>query len=104
MPICRAMPEAAKREPIGLVLTGGGARAAYQVGALAGILEILDPDRSADFVNPFDIICGSSAGAINAAAMACRANDPPLAVDSTEESRVGKGGVRTCRSRWSPYK
>src|SRR3546814_5938345 len=55
------------------------------VGALAGILEILDPDRSADFVNPFDIICGSSAGAINAAAMGCRANDPHLAVDRLQK-------------------
>ncbi|NYT85295.1 patatin-like phospholipase family protein [Pollutimonas harenae] len=79
------MPEAAKREPVGLVLTGGGARAAYQVGVLAGILEILDPDRSPGFVNPFDIICGSSAGAINAAAMACRANDPHLAADRLQK-------------------
>ncbi len=61
---------------VGLILTGGGARAAYQVGVLSGIMEILDPAHSPDFANPFAIICGSSAGAINAAAMACFADDP----------------------------
>ncbi len=66
---------------IGLVLTGGGARAAYQVGVLAGVLKILDPDRRPDFPNPFPIICGTSAGAINAAALACRAHEPHLAID-----------------------
>jgi len=60
---------------------GGGARAAYQVGVLSGILEILDPTRSPDFRNPFAIVCGTSAGAINAAALACRAHDCHLAVD-----------------------
>lgn len=58
----------------GLILTGGGARAAYQVGVLSGIFDILDPDRSIDFQNPFPIICGSSAGAINAASLACHAH------------------------------
>ncbi|SAI65684.1 lipid acyl hydrolase [Bordetella ansorpii] len=66
--------------PTGLVLTGGGARAAYQVGVLAAVLEILDPDGRAGFVNPFPIICGTSAGAINAAALACRAHTPHRAV------------------------
>jgi NTE family protein len=54
-----------------LILTGGGARAAYQVGVLAAVSEMLpDPQR-----NPFPIICGSSAGAINAAAIAVSAAD-----------------------------
>lgn len=60
----------------GLVLTGGGARAAYQVGALQAVVELLDPDARADFRNPFPIICGTSAGAINAVALACRARQP----------------------------
>lgn len=60
----------------GLVLTGGGARAAYQVGVLDGVLDILDPDRRVDFPNPFRIISGSSAGAINAVALACMADAP----------------------------
>ena len=54
-----------------LVLTGGGARAAYQVGVLDAIRDLLpDPGR-----NPFPIICGTSAGAINAASLACFARD-----------------------------
>ncbi|WP_062064119.1 patatin-like phospholipase family protein [Cellvibrio sp. OA-2007] len=49
-----------------LILSGGGARAAYQVGVLQALTEIL-PD---DCENPFPIICGTSAGAINALAIA----------------------------------
>lgn len=49
-----------------LVLSGGGARAAYQVGVLQAIADIL-PDG---VENPFPIICGTSAGAINAIALA----------------------------------
>lgn len=56
---------------IGLLLTGGGARAAYQVGVLRAIAELL-PDNSN---NPFPVICGTSAGAINAASIAVAAND-----------------------------
>ncbi len=54
---------------IGLVLTGGGARAAYQVGVLKAISEILP--RHAH--NPFSIICGTSAGALNAVTLAVNA-------------------------------
>ena len=53
----------------GLVLTGGGARAAYQVGVLKGIASILP--RAV--YNPFPIICGTSAGSINALSIAGRA-------------------------------
>lgn len=45
-----------------LVLSGGGARAAYQVGVLKALAE-LTPDSEP---NPFKIICGTSAGAVNA--------------------------------------
>ncbi len=51
---------------IGIILTGGGARAAYQVGVLRAIAELVPRDAG----NPFPIICGTSAGAINAVAMA----------------------------------
>ena len=61
----------------GLILTGGGARAAYQVGVLKRIAELL-PDRA---VNPFPIICGTSAGAINAASLACFSRDFGQAID-----------------------
>ncbi len=59
----------------GLVLTGGGARAAYQVGVL-GALAQLRRDSGTDLRrNPFAVICGTSAGAINSAALACHADD-----------------------------
>ncbi|WP_223879122.1 patatin-like phospholipase family protein [Chitinimonas arctica] len=54
---------------IGLVMSGGGARAAYQVGVLRAIAKMLPKDAP----NPFQIICGTSAGGINAAALAAGA-------------------------------
>lgn len=54
-----------------LILTGGGARAAYQAGVLKAIRDLLpDPQK-----NPFPILCGTSAGAINATALAVSAED-----------------------------
>ena len=58
-----------------LFLTGGGARAAYQIGVLQAIFSLLSETGWAPRKNPFDIVCGTSAGAINAAAFACRADD-----------------------------
>ena len=58
----------------GLVLTGGGARAAYQVGALDGVRQILLAGGWPHSRNPFQIICGTSAGAINAAALAAHSD------------------------------
>jgi NTE family protein len=61
---------APQRKPrIGLILPGGGARAAYHVGVLKAIAELL-PRRAP---NPFPVISGTSAGAINAAVLASRA-------------------------------
>lgn len=59
----------------GLVLTGGGARGAYQVGVLDGVSSILRDGGWQPQRNPYDIICGTSAGAINAAALACHADN-----------------------------
>ena len=53
-----------------LVLSGGGARAAYQVGVLKAVAELI-PDTGH---NPFQIICGTSSGAINAAKLASEAD------------------------------
>lgn len=64
----------------GLILTGGGARAAYQVGVLAAIAQ-LRRDAGATQSNPFPIISGTSAGAINASTLACHADDFDGAVD-----------------------
>jgi NTE family protein len=57
-----------------LFLAGGGARAAYQVGVLQAILSLLSEYGWPARQNPFEIICGTSAGAINATALACRAD------------------------------
>ena len=65
----------------GLVLTGGGARAAYQVGVLKAVARIRR--QSGLFTdNPFPVITGTSAGAINAAALACRADNFDTAVQT----------------------
>lgn len=58
-----------------LFLTGGGARAAYQVGVLQAICSLLSEVGWPARKNPFEIVCGTSAGAINATAFACRADD-----------------------------
>lgn len=55
---------------IGLVLPGGGARAAYQVGVLRAIADLL-PARTS---NPFPVVTGTSAGAVNATAIAVHAD------------------------------
>ncbi|TAA43777.1 patatin-like phospholipase family protein [Corallincola spongiicola] len=53
-----------------LLLTGGGARAAYQVGVLKAIASLYPRNHAI----PFPIICGTSAGAINGTALACYAS------------------------------
>ncbi|MBI2519099.1 MAG: patatin-like phospholipase family protein [Bdellovibrio sp.] len=56
---------------LGLVLTGGGARAAYQVGVIQAIADI-SPLRKKI---PFNIITGASTGAINGSYLISRADD-----------------------------
>jgi len=69
-------PTARLKPRAGLVLTGGGARAAYQVGVVKAVRDVLgNPVK-----NPFPIVCGTSAGAINAAALAVQADDFTRAV------------------------
>lgn len=66
---------------IGLLLTGGGARAAYQVGVLQALAQLRRTRvPGAPPSSPFSIITGTSAGAINAASLACGADDFDLAV------------------------
>lgn len=70
-----------RAEPVtGLILTGGGARAAYQVGVLAALAQ-LRRDAGICSGQPFPVISGTSAGAINAATLACHADDFDGAVD-----------------------
>ncbi len=56
---------------IALILSGGGARAAYQAGVARALSELVPPGSA----SPFAIICGTSAGAINAASLAAGARD-----------------------------
>lgn len=64
-----------------LVLSGGGARGAYQVGVLKAIAEWLPPDAPC----PFEVLVGTSAGALNAAAIGARAHSLREAVQSLEQ-------------------
>ncbi len=74
--------DAATRPPstTALMLTGGGARAAYQVGVLEAVADLRQTSGAGLEPNPFAIITGTSAGAINAAALACGADDFDLTV------------------------
>jgi NTE family protein len=89
-----------------LILTGGGARAGYQVGVLKAIRELLpEPAR-----NPFPILCGTSAGALNAASMAVWAEDFGAGVDGLLEVwqnfsahqvyRADPAGIGISGARW----
>lgn len=89
-----------------LVLPGGGARAAYQAGVLTCICEML-PDPTS---NPFPIVCGTSAGAINAATIACQASNFRAAVETLNDVwrnmrardvyRSDPLGIATSGARW----
>lgn len=59
-----------------MVLPGGGARGAFQVGVLNAIAEILPPGS----VNPFHVLSGTSAGAINSVVLASKARRFRVAV------------------------
>jgi len=69
-----------ERKRIALILPGAGARGAYQVGVLKAIARLLP--RHAP--NPFSVISGTSAGAINAAVLASRAHHFEVAVAEME--------------------
>jgi NTE family protein len=60
------------RRKVGLVITGGGARGAYQAGVLKRIGELR---RVQEIGNPFPLIGGASAGAVNGAALAVGSDD-----------------------------
>jgi NTE family protein len=79
----------------GLILSGGGARAAYQVGVLAAIADLLPDSR-----NPFPVIVGTSAGAINAVSLACGALDFAEAVHRLKLVWQGFHTHQVYRSDW----
>ncbi len=78
---------------LGLVLTGGGARAAYQVGVLKAIAEITQAKES-----PFQVISGVSAGAINAAYLMSRADQFQIAAQGLWDLWTGLHSERVYRS------
>jgi len=58
-------------QTLGLILPGGGARNAYQVGVLKAVEELLPPNKP----SPFPVVTGTSAGSLNAGMVASRAID-----------------------------
>lgn len=84
-------------EPVtGLILSGGGARAAYQVGVLAAIAELL-PDEAQ---NPFQVIVGTSAGAINAVSLASGAMHFKTAIERLTAFWQAVRSHQVMRSDW----
>ena len=75
-----ADPPSRKRPVPALVLTGGGARSAYQAGVLKAVAELLPQQE-----NPFRVIVGTSAGAVAASVLAARAEHWRQAIASIEQ-------------------
>jgi NTE family protein len=70
------MPEPAEapRSKVGLVLAGGSARGAYEVGVVRYVVE--EVARALGRPTPIDVISGTSAGSINAVLLAAFAGEP----------------------------
>lgn len=79
-----------------LVLPGGGARGAYQAGVLKAVSELAGKSG-----NPFPIICGTSAGAINAALLASHANNFQRGVDRLVDFWDSMHCGRIYRTDWA---
>ncbi|TYZ46369.1 hypothetical protein C2U35_19545 [Ralstonia solanacearum] len=92
-----------------LLLMGGGSRAAYQAGVLRGIARLARECAPDAVGSPFDVICGTSAGAINGVGLARGAQDFLQATEAlvqlwaklhadrvyrTDVGRVGASGAR----------
>ncbi len=75
------MTSPAEKPKAALVLPGGGARGAFQVGVLKAIAEVVPKGT----INPFNILSGTSAGAVSTVVMASRARRFRLAVAELEQ-------------------
>lgn len=83
-----------------LILPGGGARGAYQVGVLKAVGELM-----ANESNPFPVICGTSAGAINAAVLASHAHEFSSGVERLEKFWRSMYCARVYRTdAWTVFK
>lgn len=80
-----------------LVLSGGGARAAYQVGVLKALAELTPESET----HPFKIICGTSAGAVNALVLATHPGTFKEAVARLCDLWMGLTVDRIYRSNWT---
>lgn len=93
-----------------VVLSGGGARGAYEAGVLSGVIEVLTRhglDRA-----PFDILCGTSVGALNATYLAAHADQPDMdiggllqrwrSLDLSTHLRLDLRGLLGWRRGWAP--
>jgi NTE family protein len=85
---------------LAIVLMGGGARAAYQAGVLKGLAEIAREVRPGLASIPFSIICGTSAGAINATALGVYADDFSYGARRIEEVWGAFHVPQVYRSDW----
>ena len=92
-------------EPLdAVVLSGGGASAAWQVGVLVALRDVLGAGSRC----PFPILCGTSAGAINAAVLGCHATafDEGLSLlvrtwREIHSSAVFRTDLRGLASQWA---
>ena len=82
---------------VALVMSGGGARAAYQAGVLKALAE-LTRDR---YDNPFPVLCGTSAGAINAVGIASREQNFYQSCEWLEQLWLNLDTDQVYRSDWS---
>jgi len=73
-----------QRPPTALVLSGGGARGAYEAGVVAGLVEVLGAPR-------LSLFAGTSVGAINASYLASQAHRDDLGVGKLVELWTGLG-------------
>jgi len=77
-----AMPGSMHSRPVlGLVLMGGGARTAYQAGALQAMGQLLSRQAGSSRAFPFQVLAGTSAGALNATFLASKALDGLTGLD-----------------------
>lgn len=73
-----ATTTAKPRRKVAVILSGGGARGAYEVGVLSYVLDTLARFRGA--APRLDILCGTSVGAVNACYLAAHIDDPTLGI------------------------
>lgn len=85
---------------LALVMMGGGARAAYQAGALRALAELAEAAEPARRAMPFTVVCGTSAGAINATSIASHADRFTKGAERLVEIWSNLGAADVYRTDW----